>query len=63
LRKLKSDPETADLPVVVVTSKKLAPGDSDPAAQLADGYIYKGDLSRELLQSVLAVIVRNGEDS
>lgn len=59
LRTLKDNPDTAAIPVVVVTSRKL---DHEtpipPALERADGYIYKGDLSRETIMTVLQVVLK-----
>lgn len=50
LRQLRTDPETTDIPVIVVTSRRLdEPGDREVLLRLASGIIYKGDLSRETL--------------
>ena len=57
LRRLKDDEETRDLPIVIVTSRKLPPTERT-ALERADGYIYKGDLTREMLRTVLQVIVK-----
>lgn len=59
LRRLKSYPDTAEIPVVVVTSRKLGPDEPlPPALELAAGYIYKGDLSREMMTTVLQVMLK-----
>jgi CheY-like chemotaxis protein len=56
LRRLHETVETRDLPVVIVTSRKL---DEDERATLlkhATAVIYKGDLSRETLRGVMEAI-------
>ncbi|HEX2835287.1 MAG TPA: response regulator [Thermoanaerobaculia bacterium] len=59
LRRLKGHPDTAEIPVVVVTSHKLAPDEPlPPALALAAGYIFKGDLSREMMTTVLQVVIK-----
>jgi CheY-like chemotaxis protein len=58
LRTLKENPATSDIPIVIVTSRKLSSNDAmPPGLERADGYIYKGDLSRETIATVLQVIL------
>jgi CheY-like chemotaxis protein len=53
LRKLRETVETSDIPVVVVTSRKLEPKDRESLLAHAAAVIYKGDLSRETLRQAL----------
>lgn len=57
LRRLKDDEATRDLPIVIVTSRKLPPNER-AGLERADGYIYKGDLTRDMLRTVLQVTVK-----
>jgi CheY-like chemotaxis protein len=58
LRLLKDDPETSDIPIVIVTARKPVEVESNPTLARADGYIYKGDLSRETITTLLQVVLK-----
>lgn len=58
LRKLRETVETSDIPVVVVTSRKLDPADREKLLAHAAAVIYKGELSRETLRHVLQRLPR-----
>lgn len=58
LVQLRQDPETADIPVIVVTSRRLdEPADRAVLLRQASGIIYKGDLSRETLATAVRLAV------
>ena len=54
LRKLREAVETSEIPVVVVTSRKLDEREREIILAHAAAVIYKGDLSRETLKQALA---------
>ncbi|HEX7830419.1 MAG TPA: response regulator [Thermoanaerobaculia bacterium] len=58
LRLLKDNPETSDIPIVIVTSRKPVEGVPEPQLARADGFIYKGDLSREKITTALKVVLK-----
>lgn len=63
LMQLRQDPETADIPVIVVTSRRLdEPADRAALLRQASGIIYKGDLSRETLGAAVRVAVAGTGD-
>jgi signal transduction histidine kinase len=49
LQRLKGDPSTADIPVVVITSRFINEEEKRQILSKAVGVIYKGDLSREIV--------------
>lgn len=54
LTQLRTDPETRDIPVIVVTSRRLdEPSHREALLRQASGIIYKGDLSRETLTAAV----------
>ncbi|HEY0141253.1 MAG TPA: response regulator [Thermoanaerobaculia bacterium] len=54
LLQLREDPETTDIPVIVVTSRRFEePADRAALLRQASGIIYKGDLSRETLAAAV----------
>lgn len=54
LLQLREDPETASIPVIVVTSRRLdEPSHRAALLRQASGIIYKGDLSRETLAAAV----------
>lgn len=53
LRRLHETLETHDLPVVIVTSRKLGEAERASLLKHATAVIYKGDLSRETLREVM----------
>jgi CheY-like chemotaxis protein len=56
LRKLRETVETSEIPVVVVTSRKLDEPDRAKLMNHAAAVIYKGDLSRETLKQALRAV-------
>lgn len=57
LERLKDDSSTADIPVIIVTSRKLASHTEVASLRRADAYIYKGDLTRDVVNAVLQIVV------
>jgi CheY-like chemotaxis protein len=49
LHRLKSDPATANIPVIVVTSRFVNEEERNQIMSKAAAVIYKGDLSREIV--------------
>jgi CheY-like chemotaxis protein len=58
LRKIRETVETSDIPVVIVTSRKVDDADRAKLMEHAAAVIYKGDLSRETLRQALQAIKR-----
>lgn len=56
LRKIRETIETSDIPVVIVTSRKVDTADRAKLMEHAAAVIYKGDLSRETLRQALQAI-------
>jgi signal transduction histidine kinase/CheY-like chemotaxis protein len=54
LSRLKSDPATADIPVVIVTSRFVNEAERDQILTRAADVVYKGDLSRETVSQAIA---------
>ena len=54
LSRLKSDPSTAGIPVVIVTSRFVNDAERQQILTLAANVIYKGDLSRETVSRAIA---------
>lgn len=54
LEKLKEDPQTRDIPVIVVTSRVLEPQESRRLAAFAEAILSKQDLSPEAVSHALA---------
>ena len=54
LSRLKSDPETADIPVVIVTSRFVNDDERQQILTRAASVMYKGDLSRETVSRAIA---------
>ncbi|HYC88214.1 MAG TPA: ATP-binding protein [Thermoanaerobaculia bacterium] len=54
LSRLKSDPATADIPVVIVTSRFVNDAERQQILTRAANVIYKGDLSRETVSRAIA---------
>ncbi|HEX6083824.1 MAG TPA: ATP-binding protein [Thermoanaerobaculia bacterium] len=54
LARLKSDPGTADIPVVIVTSRFVNDAERQQILTRAANVIYKGDLSRETVSRAIA---------
>ena len=55
LADLKADPDTRSIPVVIVTSSRLAPAERARLEDIADGFLSKDELTRE---TVNAAVVR-----
>ncbi|MCU1246638.1 MAG: histidine kinase, partial [Acidobacteria bacterium] len=53
LQRLKSDPATASIPVVVVTSRFINEEEKRQILSKAEAVIYKGDLSREIVTGAI----------
>jgi len=58
LVRLKSDPSTADIPVVIVTSRFVNEDERQQILTRAASVIYKGDLSRETVSRAIAEALR-----
>jgi CheY-like chemotaxis protein len=58
LRRIRETAETSDIPVVIVTSRKVDDADRARLLEHAAAVIHKGDLSRETLHQVLQAIKR-----
>lgn len=54
LSRLKSDPATADIPVVIVTSRFVNDAERDQILTRAARVVYKGDLSRDTVSQAIA---------
>lgn len=54
LQRLKSDPATSDIPVVIVTSRFINEDEKQQILNRATAVIYKGDLSREVVSEAVA---------
>lgn len=59
LEQIRSDAATSDIPVIIVTSRKLTDNERERLLQHAAGVIYKGDLSRETLGGALRQVLAN----
>lgn len=57
LEQIRTDAATSDIPVIVVTSRKLSETQRDRLLEHAAGVIYKGDLSRETLGGALRQVL------
>ena len=63
LRRLREDPSTRGIPVLVVTSQVLEPADRDLLLRQADRLLSKGDITRETLAAAIrAALDRAGVD-
>jgi CheY-like chemotaxis protein len=60
LRRLHETVETSDLPVVIVTSRKLDDAERGVLLKHATAVVYKGELSREKLREVMGRIKGKG---
>ena len=58
LERLKDDPQTASIPVVMITSRFINEDERHQILGRASRVIYKGDLSRELVTSVIDEAVK-----
>ena len=58
LERLKDDPETAAIPVVMITSRFINEDERHQILGRASKVIYKGDLSRELVTGVIDEAVK-----
>ncbi len=58
LRRIRETAETSDIPVVIVTSRKVDAADRAKLMEHAAAVIYKGDLSRETLRQALQAVRR-----
>jgi CheY-like chemotaxis protein len=58
LRRIRETVETSDIPVVIVTSRRVDAADRAKLMEHAAAVIYKGDLSRETLRQALQAIKR-----
>jgi len=58
LQRLKADPATSSIPVIVVTSRFINEEEKRQILSKAETVIYKGDLSREIVTGAIDVAVR-----
>ena len=63
LHRLKSSRETRDIPVVVVTSKALAPAERSDLSDLACAVVSKESISREGVLAVIEDVLKLGESA
>ena len=57
MEELKKSPETADIPIIVITAKELTPDEKDRMRGHIQSLMQKGDfLSDELLDEVRALL-------
>ena len=63
LQRLKSSRATQDIPVVVVTSKALAPGERSNLSSLACAVVSKESISREGVLGVIEDALKLGESA
>ena len=54
LAELKADPETRSIPVVLVTSARLAPAERQRLETIANGFLSKDELTRERVSDAVA---------
>jgi signal transduction histidine kinase/CheY-like chemotaxis protein len=59
LARLKSDPATADIPVIIVTSRFVNDDEKRQILTRAKNVVYKGDLSRETVTRAIAEAMQN----
>lgn len=57
LEQIRTDASMSDIPVIVVTSRKLTADERTKLLEHAAGVIYKGDLSREILGGALRQVL------
>jgi CheY-like chemotaxis protein len=62
LAELRADPATADLPVIIVTSRRLGRDERQTLMDFASGIIEKRDLSRKALAAILQLVVGESND-
>jgi CheY-like chemotaxis protein len=63
LVQIRNDAATSDIPVIIVTSRKLSEDERDRLLVHAAGVIYKGDLSRETLGGALRQVLANAANA
>jgi CheY-like chemotaxis protein len=61
LRRLKGDPETRDIPVLIVTSKRLEDDERSRLLELANGVLGKEAVSRERVLAAVEDAIRTRE--
>jgi len=60
LRRLKEDPGTREIPVVVVTARELSSGEQTMLDELAAGVLSKHTVSRETTLAMIAAVAGRG---